>query len=159
MSPTQDTNKDRAALKAAIYDRMMALEAHELEVAKEHYRAYLSDAVMGEGAQQDRSAVAEATESLDLAHSFDHPVQTHQAKVDALENLDFGLKSEVMAGAVVSFSGKNFVVAVSTDAFEVGGERYMGISEQSPIYRAMQGLAEGDSFAFNGKDVMLDQVF
>jgi len=151
--------KDRAALKAAIYARMMEMEAHELDVAKEHYRSYLKDASLGEGAQADRGAVAEATESLDLAYSFDHPVQTHQAKVDALENLDFAVTDEVEPGAVVSFSGKNFVVAVSTSAFEVEGESYMGISEQSPIYQAMRGLTEGESFTFNGRQVELDQVF
>ncbi|WP_121063389.1 hypothetical protein [Chachezhania antarctica] len=151
--------QDRAALKAAIYARMMEMEAQELEVAKEHYRSYLSDASLGQGAQADRGAVAEASESLELAHSFDHPVQTHQAKIDALENLDFEVTDEVGPGAVVAFSGKNFVVAVSTSAFEVEGGKYMGISEQSPIYQAMRGLTEGESFTFNGREVELDEVF
>ena len=35
----------------------------------------------------------------------------------------------------------------------------MGISAEGPVYDAREGLEEGDSFKFHGKEVVLDEVF
>lgn len=62
-------------------------------------------------------------------------------------------------GAVVGFDTRHVVISVSTAEFEHAGVTYMGISPQSPIYKAMKGLEKGDSFMFHGKEVVLDEVF
>ena len=152
-------SKDHAALKQAIRDKMLSLEAAELETAQHHYERFLAEARLDDREQHDNSDIAEARENADLAAAFDHPVKDHHAKIDVLENLDFAPTDIVEPGAVVAFGGRNFVVAVSTDRFEVEGETYMGISTQSPIFKAMEGLSAGDSFTFNGRDVTLDTVF
>jgi transcription elongation GreA/GreB family factor len=150
---------DRAKLKQALRDRMMSLEAAELEEARDHYRRYLADSKLDDREVHDRSDMAEARENADLAAAFDHPVHTHEAKVDAIENADFSVADAVRPGAVVGFEGKHFVVLVSTARFDVDGVTYMGISTQSPIYKAMDGLVEGDSFTFGGREITLDRVF
>ena len=150
---------DRQPLKNALRDRMLSLEAAELTTAKEHYDRFIADAKLDDREQHDNSEIAEARENADLAAAFDHPVKDHHAKIDVLENLDFSVTERVQPGAVVGFGGRHVVVAVSTAQFDHDGVRYMGISPQSPIYMAMDGLAAGDSFVFNGKDVMIDEVF
>lgn len=72
--------------------------------------------------------------------------------------MDFALTDIVKLGAVVGVDGRNFVVAVSTSKFECDGETYLGISESSPIFRAMSGLKAGDSFELNGKTMTIDSV-
>lgn len=151
--------QDRQALKSALRDRMLALEAAELETAKEHYERFIADAKLDVREQYDNAEIAEARENADLAAAFDHPVKDHHAKIDVLENLDFAVTSKVQPGAVVGFGGRHVVVSVSTAQFDHDGVTYMGISPQSPIYKAMAGLEEGDSFAFHGKDVTVDEVF
>lgn len=152
-------DQDRQALKASLRARMLTLEASELTVAKEHYAHFMADAKLSGREQHDNSDIAEARENADLAAAFDHPVKDHHAKIDVLENLDFTLTDQVQPGAVVAFGGRHVVVAVSTAQFEHEGVRYMGISPQSPIYQAMDGLAAGESFVFHGKDVVIDDVF
>jgi transcription elongation GreA/GreB family factor len=149
---------DPQSLKTALRDKMMSLEAAELETAKEHYEKFLAESRLGDREQHDNSDIAEARENADLAAAFDHPVKDHHAKIDVLETLDFSVTDVVQPGAVVGFGGRHVVVAVSTAQFDLDGVSYMGISPQSPIYKAMEGLGAGDTFSFGGKDVEIESV-
>jgi transcription elongation GreA/GreB family factor len=150
--------EQRAALKQAICSRLMSLEAEELAAAIAHYEAFLRDSQLDDREGHDKDELAVSRENADLAAAFDHPVQAHHAKIDVIENLDFSLTDRVQPGAVVCFNKRRFVVAVSTTRFEVEGETYMGISTQSPIYKAMAGLRAGDVFTFNGQDFEIEDV-
>lgn len=150
--------QDRAALKQAIHDKMLALEESELATARDHYARFLREAVLDDREGHDTSDLAEARENADLAAAFDHPVHTHQAKIEAIEATDFSVTDTVRPGAVVSFNDRHFVVAVSTVRFDCNGTTYMGISTQSPIYKALDGLQAGDSFTHNGREFILDEV-
>ncbi len=150
--------QDRQSLKSAIRTKMLSLEAAELEAAVEHYERFLRDAKLDGREQHDNSDIAEARENADLAAAFDHPVKDHHSKIDVLENMDFAVTDTVEPGAVVAFGGRHVVVSVSTAAFEVAGVTYMGISEQSPIFRAMNGLSAGDTFTFNGRQIEIEDV-
>lgn len=149
---------DRHALKTALAARMLELEEAELASAREHYDKFLRDSRLDEREAHDTTDLAEARENADLAAAFDHPVHTHQAKIDAIKATDFAPTDTVRPGAVVGFGGRHFVVCVSTAKFDCNGATYMGISTQSPIYRAMADLSVGESFAFNGREVTLDEV-
>lgn len=151
-------SQDRAALKQAIRDRMMALEAEELAAAKAHYDAFMRDSQLDDREGHDKDDIAISRENADLAAAFDAPVQTHHAKIDVIENMDFALTDTVRPGAVVRFNDRSFIVAVSTGKFDMGGTTYMGISTQSPIYKAMDGLQPGDSFAHNGVEYQIQDV-
>lgn len=150
--------KDLAAFKQAIHDKMLALEENELATAIEHYERFLQEAVLDDREGHDNSQLAEARENADLAAAFDHPVHTHQAKIDAIEATDFSVTDKVRPGAVVVFNKRRFVVAVSTTRFDLDGKTYMGISVQSPIYKVIDGLRAGDTFVHNGSEITLDEV-
>lgn len=150
--------QNRTALKKALHDKMLSLEEAELAAAMAHYESYLRDAKLDDREVHDKEDIAGAREYADLAAAFDHPVHTHHAKIDALENMDFGVTETVRPGAAVSFGGRHFVVAVSTARFDCEGRTYMGISTQSPIFKALDGLKAGDSFTHNGSEYTLDEV-
>lgn len=149
---------DRAALKQSIADRLMSLEAEELETAIAHYEAFLKDSKLDDREMHDKDDIAGATENLELAAAFDHPVQAHHAKIDVIENTDFALTDVVGPGAVVVLGDRRFIVAVSTARFDFQGDTYMGISQQSPIYKSMAGLQAGDSFTLNGRELEIEDV-
>jgi hypothetical protein len=145
---------DKAALKA----RMMALEEEDLAAAREHYEAYLSGTHLPEAEVHDPEDMAQARIAIDLADAFDEPIHGHEAKLAALRALDFGPKTVAEPGAVVGFGGRRFVVAVATRRFEVEGETYMGISPDSPIYRVIDGLSQGETFRHQGREMVLELV-
>ena len=150
--------QDRAALKKSVQDRLLALESEELASAREHLDAHIRDSILDEREVRDTDDLTASNEQVELASAFSHPVQTHEAKVDVIENTDFALTDTVRPGAVVVVDDRHFIVAVSTRRFDVGGVTYMGISQESPIYQAMEGLKAGDSFTLNGKDVEIEDV-
>lgn len=149
---------DTTALKKAVLDKLMSLEAQELAVAIAHYEAFMADARMQARETHDKDDMVASRENADLAAAFDAPVQTHHAKIDVIENTDFALTDTVGPGALVSFGDRNFIVCVSTGRFEVDGVSYMGISPQSPIYQAMAGLQSGDAFEHNGRSFEIERV-
>lgn len=149
---------DRAALKKSVHDRLMSLEEAELATAIAHYEAFLENSQLDAREVRDKDDIVASRENADLAAAFDTPVQTHHAKIDAIENTDFSLMDVVGPGAVVMFSDRRFIVCVSTTRFEVEGIIYMGISTQSPIYRAMAGLKAGESFDLNGRELEIQDV-
>ncbi len=149
---------DRDAFKQAIRNRMIELEEAELASAISHYQSFLNESKLDDRESHDNNELSNAGESLELAQAFDHPVQTHKAKIAAIEGIDFSPTDTVRPGAVVSFADRRFVVAVSTARFDCEGAQYMGISVQSPIYRAMEGLRAGDTFTFNGREMEIQAV-
>ena len=153
------TKTDRTALKTALKARMLELETAELATAQAHYARFLAEAKLGDREQHDTSDIAEARENADLAAAFDHPVKDHHSKIDVLENLGFAVRDTIGPGAVVRLGKRRFVVSVATSEFEFDGATYMGISQQSPIYKAMDGLHAGETFEFNGRSVAVDEVF
>ena len=150
--------QDRAALKKAVYDKLLSLESEELASAQAHFEAHMKDSVLDSRSVRDTDDMVASNEEVDLAAAFSHPVQAHHAKVDVIENLDFSPTDTVRQGAIVTFDGRHLIVAVSTTRFEVNGETYMGISPESPIYKAMDGLQAGDTFTFHGKEVEIEDV-
>lgn len=149
---------DRTAKKQAVHDKLLSMEAAELATAIAHYEAFMQQSQMDERETHDKDDMVASRENADLAAAFDTPVQTHHAKIDVIENLDFSLTDTVGPGAVVSFNNRNFVVAVATAQFDVDGVTYMGISPQSPIYKAMAGAKAGESFDHNGRSFVIDDV-
>jgi transcription elongation GreA/GreB family factor len=50
------------------------------------------------------------------------------------------------------------VVAVSTEPFDYEGATLMGISPDSPVYKAAEGMQVGDVFEVNGKTWSIDDI-
>ena len=153
---TTETNP--AARKKAIIDRLMSLESQELATAQAHYDAFLKDSQLDDREGHDKDDIAASRENADLAAAFDAPVHAHHAKIDVIENTDFGMTDTVQPGAVIKFNNRRFVVCVSTTRFDVDGKTYMGISTQSPIYLAMVGLKAGDIFTHNGTEFEVQEI-
>ena len=151
--------QDRVALKQKLHERMQALEETELAAAIEHYEAHMAESRLDGREQHDNDDIADSVAEVNLAQGFEHPVEEHQSKVAAIKSIDFSPAREVRPGAAVVVGGRHFVVSVATARFECGGETWMGISPQSPIYLAMTGLAAGDSFQMAGREMVIDEVF
>jgi hypothetical protein len=156
---TMAKTADRAKQKAAIRDTMMALEVAELGFAEDQHTRFLEDAMLDERDNPDKEDIAESRINSDQAAALENPVHVHESKIDALENMDFSVTDTAGLGAVVKVNGTHYVIAVSTTKFECDGVTYMGISEGSPIVKAMDGLKKGEKFELNGKTLTLQDVF
>lgn len=65
----------------------------------------------------------------------------------------------VKLGAVVVTDKQTFFVCVSIEQFTVDGKTYVGISTSSPLFHAMRGRQEGDTFAYKGTLYHIEEIF
>ena len=145
--------------KKAVIEALVGLEQKALLVAKEHYEEYVAGAHVTRSQASGSDDQSQAYFAGELAEAFEHPQEEHAAKVAALENIDFSPKEVVGVGAIVKFSGRHFVISVSTTRFKCGGVEYMGISTEAPIYKAIAGKKSGDIFSYNGRDITIEGVW
>ncbi|WP_168038589.1 GreA/GreB family elongation factor [Neolewinella antarctica] len=66
---------------------------------------------------------------------------------------------EIQMGDVVHTDKGKFFVACASDAFTIEGEKYIGISTESPLFRALLGKHDGDTVTVNGNDFKLKKSF
>lgn len=144
--------------KSALKTRLLELTRADYEAAREKYEALAADARLAgdEPVETDQQSRAESTG--ELAAAWDEAMHDDEARLRRLDDIDFGAKQEVTPGAAVELDGRMLVVCVATPEFEFEGRTVMGISPAAPIFRAMQGLAAGDSFEFNGRDHQITAV-
>lgn len=145
--------------KNHLRDTMLALTKEELTQAHKTYERFLSAARLDrtETIESDEQSQAEA--AADLAEAFDDREHEAEAKIAALNALDFGPKDKVEPGAVVRFGERFLVIGVSTAEFECQGQKFIGISTAAPIYEALEGKAQGDDCAFRGRNMHLHEVY
>lgn len=144
--------------KDELKQTMLVLETEVLNSARENYRSYVANAVLDRSEPIELDEQAQAEVASDFAEALDDTLHDYTHKLELLRNIDFGAKTQVEEGAVVTLSGRNFVVAVSTSKFVCHGIEYMGISTRAPIYDAIEGTQAGDTIEFNGQRLMVEAV-
>lgn len=87
-------------------------------------------------------------------------VQLNRAQrcLDKLATMDFTNKKTVQPGAYIETEEFNCLVCFATAPFECCGKTIIGISQDSPLYAAMLGKHENDSFSFAGKKYTLSTI-
>lgn len=144
--------------KQRIRQAMLGLEADGLNATMDAYREYFASARLDRSEPVEIDEHVQAVFARELAEAVHQPVHDHTENLDKLGNADFGPKSVVEKGAVVRIGGRNLVVAVPTATFVCDGEEFMGISVCAPIFDAMQGKRAGESFRFNGRDMVVEFI-
>ncbi|WFR85225.1 hypothetical protein [Arthrobacter sp. Y-9] len=143
------------------------------ERVKEALRAQAlsENRAVGSDAAAERSAAEIDTSSPiepdDLSHSDEEGefvelfegVEAHQKDLlAAIDALDVSVTDTVRPGAIVAYGGDHYVVGVASSSFDSDGVSYEGIAPGSPVFDAIQGLHQGDSFTFRGTEHVLDLV-
>jgi len=144
--------------KSRIRDRLLSLEAAELQDTGEAYREYVTGAHIDTGELTDAQDQSQAAQSRNLSEAFECPLHDHLEKINLLEKIDFGPKTKIEPGAVVKFDDRYYVIGVATGRFSYDGEPFIGISTQAPIYEQLEDRQEGELFRFNGHEHLIQEV-
>ncbi len=144
--------------KHIIKETLLSLEGAALQSAREKYFDYVAAARLDRSEPVENDEQAQAELASDLSEALDDNLHDHADKADKLRQIDFGPKSAVTEGALVRLSGRYFVIAVSTSKFTCDGREVMGISTMAPIFKAIEGARAGESVAFNGKKLVIEEV-
>lgn len=66
---------------------------------------------------------------------------------------------EIQLGDVIHTNQGKYFVAVASDAFTLDGVEYLGISTDSPLFKALLGKHDGDTVTVNGNEFTLKKSF
>jgi hypothetical protein len=144
--------------KSRLRDRLLSLEAHELQDTQEAYREYVAGAHIEAGEAIDEQDQSQAAQSRNLSEAFECPLHDHLEKIDLLKKIDFAPKTKVEAGAVVKFDDRYYVIGVATGRFSCDGRPFMGISTEAPIYEELEDRQAGERFKFRGHEHLIQEV-
>ena len=89
-------------------------------------------------------------------------IQLSEAKklLNALEQINPAkLTSSIQSGSLVKTNAGWFYVAVSAGQLNLLDKTYFAISPASPVGQKLMGLRPKDSYVFNGKKIIIEEVY
>ena len=147
-----------AAAKQRVKDALKAHANAEIAASGDAESAEHSAAELDQDASYSSDDLSQSDEAGELSVLLGDAREQQQANLARIDQLDFGVKEVVEPGAIIAFGGESYVVGVVASTFECDGVSYEGISADSPIYAAIEGLRGGDAFTFNDHQHHLDMV-
>lgn len=144
--------------KASVQSRLRDLATAELDGARAAYADHLRASKPLEDEATDVDDQAQAWTQAELAEDLEKTVRAAEAKVAALDALDFGPKQFVEPGAIVTVDGRHFVIAISMDRFTCDGIELTGLSPRAPFYQAIDGLGKSETAEFGGRTVRVEEI-
>jgi hypothetical protein len=146
---------DKAKLRA----KLLEIEYESTKEAEGEYNAHLEGARPDLNETTDQGQRSQEEQSGVEAHRFEEQVHLHQGHRTLIETLDFGPTEVVRPGALVKVNDRYFVIAVPAPILRIGGIEISGISSDSPLFQAMEGLRAGNEFEWNGQIVAVKEVY
>ncbi|TPK95552.1 hypothetical protein FJ934_11570 [Mesorhizobium sp. B2-4-12] len=144
--------------KYSVRGKLIELAAAELDGARTAYTEHLQASKPAEDQATVVDDQAQAWSQAELAEDLEKMLRAAEAKVAALNALDFGPKEFVEPGAIVTVNGRHFVIGVSMDHFTCEGIELIGLSPLAPFYQAIDGLEKSDTVEFGVHKVKIEEI-
>lgn len=144
--------------KHSVKEALRARAAAELEASREAVRVDTSAARIDQDAPYSVDDLSQSEEAGEYVGMFEGVEARQVAVLAQIDALDVSPRDAIGPGAIIAFDGDHYVVGVVADAIECDGVTYEGISVDSPVYAAIQGLRAGDTFSVNGHEHRIDLV-
>lgn len=142
-----------AILQACIEKQQDLIESYTERVADKSADAFSRS----ESASQSEGR---SGNKLDILAALERELAFAKQEMAYLTLLDDKTESEVVApGAVVVTDHLIFFIAVSSEKVDVDGKTIFGISTKAPIYAGMKDLKKGDTFQFNDKKYLIEDLY
>ena len=150
------------------YQRYMNKEAIRQEIEKiqqgiiddlEQSRERLETAAdIDENEPIDPEDFSRQNELGNMATRLKFMLQKANHDLEHLQRIPLETGPEISEGSLVITDSYVFYVGIAVHPFDIDGKHVVSISPEAPIYVAMRGKKEGDSFALAGKTYLIDKV-
>lgn len=144
--------------KDSVCRKLIELAAAELDSARAAYAEHVQASTPDEDEATEIDDQSQAWSQAELAEDLEKMLRAAEAKVVALSEIDFGPKQFVEPGAIVTVSGRHFVIGVAADHFICEGIELTGLSTLAPLYQSIDGLEKSDTVEFDGRTVRIDEI-
>lgn len=106
----------------------------------------------------DTEDLSHQGEWQEAAHTVSARIMIAKHQLSQLKALHDDASSEICPGALVSISGKYYLVGVAFPKQVLHNTSIVGISTEAPLYQSIKGKKAGDTINWNGKNVLMESV-
>jgi len=145
-----------------LLDACIAKQQFLINDFKDRIKALTGNEGIGNEESFDNQDVADNITRASEINTLNNLLEFANKELEILENLRITQdvdRTHVTPGAIVITNHHTFFVSASLEEFSVDGQIYVGISTDSPIYKAMKGRAKNDSFSFKGLKYTIKDIF
>lgn len=151
--------QEKEALKKKLLEHCLIEQNNRVNTAREAMEN------IQESANEEEGGTEEKFEGFRSQLQIDRDMFAKQYS-DAVEGLNVLRKIELdrvldtpALGAVVVTSAQNLFVSVNIGQIKLDGKVWFGVSMESPLFKAMVGKKQGESFVFRDKNIELTEIF
>jgi hypothetical protein len=117
-----------------------------------------------ESVLEEKSSIEDSMESFRESLQNEKEMYSRQVQegIDGLSVLNRIALAEnniVKLGSVVKTNVMNYFVSLSLGEIKTGGEKFIAISTNTPIYQLIAGKKKGETFSFRNQDVKILDVY
>lgn len=145
--------------KIKIKEVLIRLEKQHIANAEMNYEEFLNGNLLDRTEIIDEDDQSHHRQSIEISDQLEKQAHAHIDHLEAIDAISFEPTDTIQPGAIVSVNGHCMIVAVSKPAFKIGDRKFIGISEQAPIYQHLKGKKAGDVFEFNNQNFTIEAVY
>jgi hypothetical protein len=108
--------------------------------------------------QQSKTSEDIITEVDPLGDQLEFANEEMKLLYDMLAHQD-DVHDQVELGSIVVTDKDTFFVSASIERFDVDGRSMFGLSTKTPLYQAMEGKGEGESFSYKEMTYKIKEIF
>ena len=151
--------QEKEALKKKLLEYCLQAQNTRINTAREAMEE------IQESANEEEGGTEEKFEGFRSQLQIDRDMFAKQYS-DAVEGLNTLRKIQLdrvidtpSLGAVIVTTGQNLFVSINIGQIKLNNKIWFGISTESPLYKAMLGKKEGESFIFRDKSFQILELF
>jgi len=150
---------DKLDLKRKLFDACIDTQKEIVKTAREAMMEAQENANSEEGSPEEmtESYREQMHQTRDMYAIKWRNSQNDLELLESVPALD--LKPVIEPGAVVKTNAQHFFIAIGMNKVVLDGETFFPISTSAPIFQAMVGLKNGDSFQFRDRKYEIRDVF
>jgi hypothetical protein len=120
---------------------------------KKRIASLLESGSLGNEDEYDNGELSQSTQRANEISGLNEQLDFAIAEMKTLAQLKNNpdTSDQVKPGSVVVTNIGKFFVSASIEQFDLDGEKFVGISNKSPVYLAMREKRKGEKFSYNGK--------
>ena len=156
------TVQEKTKFKDKLVEACMLRQQSLIDDFTDRIKALTETDGLGNEESYDNSQMAANTIRVSEINTLNNALEFANYEMRILEVIKGStstIQSEAALGAVVATNRNTFFVCVSIEEFEVDGESLIGISTQSPIFKAMSGKRMGERFSYRGLIYKIEHIF
>lgn len=152
------TELKRKTLSEAIKRHQRVIDDFRARISTVLNEEPVSDGEGSDRSRQARTAEALLTQVDPLGDQLEFANEEMKLLYDMMAHRD-DVHEQVELGSIVATDKDTFFVSASIERFDVDGRNMFGLSTKTPLYLAMAGKREGDSFTYGNTTYTINEIF